>query len=88
MEPMNSSFDMIIEEEQKNGFNKFSEDINYKNNFSNINMDKKDDFNNMFVEENYKKLDKYEIRRNNKRSETQYRNNYQYKSFGFFNNII
>ena len=88
MEPMNSSFDMIIEEEQKNVINKFSDDVNYKNNFSNINMDKKDDFNNMFVEENYKKLDKYEIRRNNKRSETQYRNNYQYKSFGFFNNII
>jgi hypothetical protein len=88
MEPMNSSFDMIIEEEQKNGFNKFSDDINYKNNYSNINMDKKDDYNNMFVEENNKKRDKYEIRRTNKRSETQYRNNYQYKSFGFFNNII
>ena len=35
----------------------------------------------MFVEENNKNQDKYEIRRNNKRSETQYRNNYQYKSF-------
>ena len=88
MESMNSSFDMIIEEEQKNGFNKFSDDINYKNNYSNINMDKKDDYNNVFVEENNKKRDKYEIRRTNKRSETQYRNNYQYKSFGFFNNII
>ena len=88
MEPMNSSFDMIIEEEQKNSINKFSDDINYKNNYSNMNMDKKDDYNNMFVEENNKNQDKYEIRRNNKRSETQYRNNYQYKSFGFFNNII
>ncbi len=42
----------------------------------------------MFVEENNKKQDKYEKRRTTKRSETQYRNNYQYKSFGFFNNII
>ena len=90
MEPVNSSFDMIIEEEQKIEINKFSDDINYKNNFSNIYKHKKDynDNNNMFVEENNKKQDKYEIRRNNKRSETQYRNNYQYKSFGFFKNII
>ena len=93
MEPLNSSFDMIIEEEQKNIINnkgKFSDDIIYKNNYSNMKMDIKDDNtnNNMFVEENYKSQEKYEIKRTNKRSETQYRNNYQYKSFDFFKNIM
>ena len=93
MESLNSSFDMIIEEEQKNIINnktKFSDDIIYKNIYSNMKMDIKENNtnNNMFVEENYKSQEKYEIKRTNKRSETQYRNNYQYKSFDFFKNIM
>ena len=82
MEPLNNSFEMIIEEEQK--------DINNNNN--NNFTDKKDENknNNMIVDDYYSinKKEKTEKKRINKRAEIQYIPNYNYRPYGIFRNLI
>ena len=82
MGPLNNSFEMIIEEEQK--------DINEnKINFSEKKEENKND--NMQVDDYYSinRQEKTEKKRNNRRSETQYSNNkFNYGRFGIFRNLI
>ena len=95
MEPLNGSFDMIVEEEDQKDFTSNKTDIpcnnNYYNNLNNKNIDKNDDNNSMLVEDNYKiSEEKTEKKRTYKRNQTQYinHNNNHFKKFDFFKNIM